>query len=58
MADTTMVTGGSGFIGSHLTKQLLERGDRVNRQDTGQEGLIFARSKQVHHPIGVVHLVS
>jgi len=33
MADTVMVTGGSGFIGSHLTKQLLERGDKVVNYD-------------------------
>lgn len=33
MADTVMVTGGSGFIGSHLTKHLLERGDKVVNYD-------------------------
>lgn len=33
MADTVMVTGGSGFIGSHLIKQLLERGDQVINYD-------------------------
>lgn len=33
MADTVMVTGGSGFIGCHLTKHLLERGDRVVNYD-------------------------
>ncbi len=29
MADTVLITGGSGFIGSHLSRNLIERGDRV-----------------------------
>lgn len=29
MGDTVLVTGGSGFIGSHLSRMLVERGDRV-----------------------------
>jgi len=29
MTQTYLITGGSGFIGSHLTERLLERGDRV-----------------------------
>lgn len=29
MADTVLITGGSGFIGSHLSRTLIERGDRV-----------------------------
>lgn len=33
MADTVMVTGGSGFIGSHLVKYLLEHGDEVVNYD-------------------------
>lgn len=33
MADTVMVIGGSGFIGSHLSKHLVERGDRVINYD-------------------------
>jgi UDP-glucose 4-epimerase len=33
MADTVLVIGGSGFIGTHLAKQLAERGDRVINYD-------------------------
>lgn len=29
MADTVLVTGGSGFIGTHLCRMLIERGDKV-----------------------------
>lgn len=33
MADTVMVIGGSGFIGSHLVEHLVERGDQVINYD-------------------------
>jgi UDP-glucose 4-epimerase len=33
MTDTVMVTGGSGFIGSHVVGHLLERGDKVVNYD-------------------------
>ena len=33
MADTVLVTGGSGFIGSHLCRMLIERGDKVINLD-------------------------
>jgi nucleoside-diphosphate-sugar epimerase len=29
MADTVLITGGSGFIGTHLSRALVERGDKV-----------------------------
>lgn len=29
MSDTVLITGGSGFIGSHLSRLLVERGDKV-----------------------------
>lgn len=29
MTDTVLITGGSGFIGGHLSRMLIERGDRV-----------------------------
>jgi UDP-glucose 4-epimerase len=33
MADTVLVIGGSGFIGTHVSKQLVERGDHVINYD-------------------------
>ncbi|MGH7947278.1 MAG: NAD-dependent epimerase/dehydratase family protein, partial [Opitutaceae bacterium] len=33
MPDTVLITGGSGFIGSHLILELLARGDRVVNYD-------------------------
>src|SRR5689334_6977612 len=29
VADTVLITGGSGFIGTHLSQMLIDRGDRV-----------------------------
>ena len=33
MTKHILITGGAGFIGSHLTQRLLERGDRITVLD-------------------------
>jgi nucleoside-diphosphate-sugar epimerase len=38
MADTVLVTGGSGFIGSHLSRMLIDRGDKVINFDLSRRG--------------------
>src|SRR5579859_7094291 len=36
--DLNLVTGGGGFIGSHLTRELVQRGERVRVIDNAQSG--------------------
>lgn len=43
MAQKTVVTGGAGFIGSHIVRALLERGDEVHVIDTYAGGRMEAR---------------
>jgi UDP-glucuronate decarboxylase len=45
-----MVTGGAGFIGSHLTKRLLEEGDEVLVVDNFYSGSRANLSDVLHHP--------
>jgi nucleoside-diphosphate-sugar epimerase len=56
MSNTVLITGGSGFIGTHLSKMLVQRGDRVISFDlfprrpqlawymgAEEQGVVFAR---------------
>ena len=52
-----LITGGAGFIGAHLTRALLERGDRVAVLDNLSTGSIeniraFADAVQKAKPAG------
>lgn len=51
----SLVTGGAGFIGSHLVDQLISRGDDVTIVDnfrTGRHEFINPEAKLVNHDIG------
>lgn len=47
---TSLVTGGAGFIGSHLVESLLERGDRVLAVDDLSTGNLRNLSAVIQHP--------
>ncbi len=46
-----LITGGAGFIGAHLTRALLERGDRVAVLDNLSTGNIDNIRAFAHHPL-------
>lgn len=48
---TTVVTGGAGFLGSHLTERLLSEGHRV----IGLDNLITGSTKNIEHLAGNDH---
>ena len=46
-----LITGGAGFIGTHLTRSLLERGDSVSVLDNLSTGSIENVKAFSHHPL-------
>lgn len=46
-----LITGGAGFIGSHLARALLERGDRVSVLDNLSTGSFENIRAFAHHPL-------
>ena len=46
-----LITGGAGFIGTHLTHALLERGDRVSVLDNLSTGSIDNIKAVSRHPL-------
>ena len=47
MGETTLITGGAGFLGAHLTHALVLRGDRV---------VVYRRQSTPDHQIAMVFL--
>lgn len=50
MTKNYLITGGAGFIGSHLCRRLLEQGHRVICMDNLTTGSIENLSSLLHHP--------
>jgi UDP-glucose 4-epimerase len=50
LAETYLITGGSGFIGSHLAEALLARGDSVVAVDNLSTGRLQNLDNAGHHP--------
>lgn len=60
MAPRSLITGGAGFVGSHLAEELLQRGEEVYVLDDLSTGRIdniehLKRSPQFHYVIDSVH---
>ena len=51
-----LITGGAGFIGSHLTEQLLARGDEVYILDDLSTGSIENIASVKNHPNLTYHI--
>ncbi len=50
MGEPVLVTGGAGFVGSHLVDQLLERGDSVHVLDNFATGSVANLAHRMSHP--------
>ena len=50
MGDPVLVSGGAGFVGSHLVDRLLARGDRVHVLDNFATGSVANVAHVMSHP--------